>query len=81
MTQLAAILRIADALDHQHKSIIEDLKVKIADDAIEIDVRSLDACLLERWHLQEKGKLFVHTFGRSIRLLVNGKTGEAIENL
>ena len=81
VTKLAAILRIADALDHQHKSIIEDLKVKISDDAIEIDVRSLDACLLERWHLQEKGKLFVHTFGRSIRLLVNGKTGEEIDDL
>ena len=79
VTRLAAILRIADALDHQHKSIVEDLRVKIFDDAIEIDVRSFDDCLLERWHLQEKGELFVHTFGRSIRLLVNGKAGERID--
>ena len=79
VTRLAAILRIADALDHQHKSIVEDLKVKIFDDAIEINVRSFDDCLLERWHLQEKGELFVHTFGRSIRLLVNGKAGERID--
>ncbi len=79
VTKLAAILRVADALDHQHKSIVEGLKVKILDDAIEIDVKSLDKCLLERWHLQEKGQLFTHTFGRSIRLLVNGKTGEEID--
>ncbi|MCZ6680179.1 MAG: HD domain-containing protein, partial [Candidatus Poribacteria bacterium] len=77
VTKLAGILRIADALDHQHKSVIEDLKVKVLDHAVEIDVRSLDDCLLERWHLQEKGKLFVYAFERSIRLLVNGQAGDA----
>jgi exopolyphosphatase/guanosine-5'-triphosphate,3'-diphosphate pyrophosphatase len=79
VTKLAAILRIADALDHQHKSVVQDLKVNMLDDAIEIDVQSLDACLLENWHLQEKGKLFTHTFGHAIRLLVNGKPVEAID--
>ena len=28
-------------------------------------------CLLERWPLDEKGRLFEATFGRSIELLVN----------
>ncbi len=81
VTKLAAILRVADALDHQHKSVVEDLRVKILNDAIEIDIRSLDACLLERWHLQEKGQLFTRTFGRSIRLLVNGRTGENVDSI
>ena len=28
-------------------------------------------CLLERWHLDEKGRLFQETFGSTIELLVN----------
>ena len=76
VTKLAAILRVADALDRQHKSVVETLKVKILDGVIEIDLRSLDACLLEQWHLEEKGQLFTHAFGYSIRVLVNGRKGE-----
>ena len=79
MTKLAAILRIADALDRQHKSLVEDLWVKILDDVIEIDVRSFSDCILERWHLKEKGQLFTHTFGYSIDLLVNGKIGKDLK--
>ena len=79
VTKLAAILRIADALDHQHKSVVQSVKVNILDEAIEIDAQSLDACLLENWHLQEKGRLFTHTFGLAIRLLVNGKPGDPID--
>ena len=79
VTKLAAILRIADALDHQHKSVVQSVKVNIHDDAIEIDAQSFDACLLENWHLQEKGRLFTHTFGLAIRLLVNGKPGDPID--
>ena len=79
VTKLAAMLRIADALDHQHKSVVQRVKVVIRDDAIDIDAQSFDACLLENWHLQEKGRLFTHTFGLAIRLLVNGKPGEPID--
>ncbi len=79
VTKLAAILRIADALDHQHKSVVQSVKVNIHDDTIEVDAQSLDACLLENWHLQEKGRLFTHTFGLAIRLLVNGKPGDPID--
>lgn len=78
VTKLAAILRIADALDHQHKSVVQGVKVNIRDDAIEIDAQSLDACLLENWHLQEKGRLFTHTFGLAVRLLVNGQPADPI---
>ncbi len=76
--KLAAILRIADALDHQHKSVVQGVKVNIREAAIEIDAQSLDACLLENWHLQEKGRLFTHTFGLAVRLLVNGRPADPI---
>ena len=79
VTKLAAILRIADALDHQHKSVVQRVKVNIHADSIEIDAQSLDACLLENWHLHEKGRLFTHTFGLAIRLLVNGQPGDPID--
>ena len=78
VTKLAAILRIADALDHQHKALVEGVKIYLRDDAVQLDIHSLDACLLERWHLREKGQLFTRTFGRAIQVLHNGKPADAV---
>lgn len=73
VTRLAAILRIADALDHEHRSTVEDLKVSVFGNSIQIDLQSLGPCLLERWQLEQKGRLFQETFDRSITVLLNGK--------
>ena len=71
VVKLAAILRVADALDHEHRSVVDDLKVSIHRRSVTIDLQSMGPCLLERWHLDEKGRLFQETFGRTIELLVN----------
>ena len=71
VVKLAAILRVADALDHEHRSVVDDLKVSIHRRSVTIDLQSMGPCLLERWHLDEKGRLFQETFGRTIALLVN----------
>ena len=71
VVKLAAILRVADALDHEHRSVVDDLKVSIHRRSVTIDLQSMGPCLLERWHLDEKGRLFQETFGSTIELLVN----------
>ncbi len=68
---MTAILRVADALDHEHRSTVDDLKVRIQRRSVTIDLQSMGPCLLERWHMDEKGRLFQETFGRNIELLVN----------
>ncbi len=73
VTKLAAILRVADALDHEHRSVVDDLKVAVHRRSVTIDLQSMGRCLLERWHLDEKGRLFEATFGRGIALRVNGR--------
>lgn len=76
VTRLAAILRVADALDHEHRSAVEALKVSMLGNNIQVDLQSLGPCLLERWQLEQKGRLFHETFGRSIVVLLNGKKDE-----
>ncbi|MCY4486217.1 MAG: Ppx/GppA phosphatase family protein [Deltaproteobacteria bacterium] len=71
--KLAAILRVADALDHEHRSTVNDLKVRIQRRSVTIDLQSMGPCLLERWQMDEKARLFQEVFGRSIELLVNGR--------
>ena len=73
VVKLAAILRVADALDHEHRSTVDDVKIRIQRRSVTIDLQSMGPCLLERWHLDEKGRLFEETFGRGIELLVNGR--------
>lgn len=72
VVKLAAILRVADAMDHEHRSVVDDLKIAVRQRTLTIDLQSMGPCLLERWHLDEKGRLFEATFDRSIQLLVNG---------
>lgn len=72
VVKLAALLRVADALDHEHRSVVDDLEVRIRRRSVTIDLQSMGPCLLESWRLREKGRLFEATFGRSIELLVNG---------
>ena len=67
----ARLLRVADALDHEHRSVVDDLTVSIHRRSVTIDLQSMGPCLLERWHLDEKGRLFQETFGKTIELLVN----------
>lgn len=71
--RLAAILRVADALDRQHAAAIQSLQVKIREDAVELrpilGPQQQSRLTLERRAVEEKGALFAQVFGKPVHLL------------
>jgi exopolyphosphatase/guanosine-5'-triphosphate,3'-diphosphate pyrophosphatase len=70
--RLAALLRLADALDRQHASVVRGVSVKIREDSVELrpilagDPRT--RLTLEAKAVEEKGAMFWQLFGRQPRL-------------
>ena len=73
LERLAAILRIADALDRQHAGVISSVSVKISEGIVEIrPILSGDPrtrLTLEARAVEEKGAMFAQLFGRTPRLV------------
>jgi exopolyphosphatase/guanosine-5'-triphosphate,3'-diphosphate pyrophosphatase len=67
--KLAAILRVADALDRGHAQRIKDIKVEQREDAILITVMGSHDLTLERLGLEEKSDMFQDVFGYKVILL------------
>ncbi|MEO6696229.1 MAG: Ppx/GppA phosphatase family protein [Ignavibacteria bacterium] len=67
--KLSGILRIADALDRSHRSIVNDLDISIAEKTLEI---KLKACTeepsLEIWGANVRKALFEESFGYSVKI-------------
>ncbi len=72
--RLAAMLRIADALDRQHAGVVRDVTVRIKEETVELrpilggDPRT--RLTLEAKAVEEKGSLFAQLFGKAPRLIV-----------
>jgi exopolyphosphatase / guanosine-5'-triphosphate,3'-diphosphate pyrophosphatase len=66
--RLAAILRIADALDKEHREKIRRIEVRHRDGRIELAAGGNGDLLLERWALEKKGDLFRRVFGVEVTL-------------
>jgi exopolyphosphatase/guanosine-5'-triphosphate,3'-diphosphate pyrophosphatase len=66
--KLAALLRLADALDRDHEGHVRGLRCEIGDD----EVRVVAICSREaetmRWRLEERADLFAEVFGREVKL-------------
>lgn len=79
--RLAAILRVADALDREHLQRVSDLRARRGDPGdgeVVLEVTATGDLLLERWALEKKGlSFFREAFGRSLRLeqLEEAETG------
>jgi exopolyphosphatase / guanosine-5'-triphosphate,3'-diphosphate pyrophosphatase len=66
---LSGILRIADALDRSHKSIVNDLDINIKDKTFEITLKSCKAePSLEIWGANIRKGLFEESFGYDVRI-------------
>lgn len=65
--RLAALLRLADALDRQHSSLLRGVEVRIADDRLELTAKLDDDAdtrlTLEADAVTAKGNLFTNLFG------------------
>ena len=60
---LAAILRVADALDHDHKQHLLAVKAKAGDSKLRLKVRARGDVTLDAWALENKGDLMREEFG------------------
>ena len=63
IAKLAAILRLADALDSGHKQKITDLEVQLDESQLFLIVTTAKDIMLEQWSLARKGQLFRDVFG------------------
>lgn len=68
VSKLAALLRVADALDRSHTQRIRDPKLKLKSDRLQIGVPDLHKCAVEEIALREKSKLFEQVYGRKVVL-------------
>jgi exopolyphosphatase/guanosine-5'-triphosphate,3'-diphosphate pyrophosphatase len=65
-TRLAAILRIADALDRTHVQSVEGVEAKAGPEQVRLKLECNGDCLLERWALSQKKGLFEKVFARAV---------------
>lgn len=66
VTRLAALLRLADALDREHAQAVSAVWVDRTDDAIRLDLVGRGDLALERWAIERKKGLFEETFGTTV---------------
>jgi exopolyphosphatase/guanosine-5'-triphosphate,3'-diphosphate pyrophosphatase len=73
VAKLAAILRVADALDREHPSRIARIEVVLGRQACEIRPTfasgSEPNVALERWSVEQKGLLWKEVFGTAVKLV------------
>jgi exopolyphosphatase/guanosine-5'-triphosphate,3'-diphosphate pyrophosphatase len=60
---LAAILRVADALDHDHKQRVNAVRAKERGSELKLRVSTRGDVSLDAWSLKDKGDLFENQFG------------------
>ena len=65
-TRLAAILRIADALDRTHLQSVEGVEAAAEPEQVRLKLECNGDCLLERWALSQKKGLFEKVFARTV---------------
>ncbi len=66
--KLAALLRLADALDREHRSKVRRVAVDIGKHAVTLRVRAEGDLSLERWTVGRKSPLFEQVFRRKLVL-------------
>ena len=69
---LAGMLRIADALDKEHRQKIQAVTVVRTATGIQIRARGAEEVLLEQWALRKKDDLFREAFGLDVELTRDG---------
>jgi len=63
VSKLAAILRLADAMDNEHASKVESFSVDYKKPKFAIHLKGEGDLLLEKWALMKKAEMFEEVFG------------------
>ncbi len=66
VSKMAAILRVADALDRNHMQQVRDLRFTREDGQLLVWVRDVEDLTLERLALREKGSMFEEIYGLNV---------------
>ena len=66
--KLSALLRVADALDKEHRQKIARIEVTVGDGEVRIRAADAEEVLLEQWALKKKDEIFREVFGVSVTL-------------
>ena len=68
ISKLAALLRVADALDQGHQQRIREVRCKRGDEELTLQVAASGDLILEARSLEAKGDLFEEIYGLGVRL-------------
>jgi exopolyphosphatase/guanosine-5'-triphosphate,3'-diphosphate pyrophosphatase len=66
VNKLAALLRIANALDAEHSQKVQDLKVRAVDGGWVLEVQGIGDLAMERMTVDARADLFQDVFGRAL---------------
>lgn len=69
--KLAAILRVADALDREHLQRLTEVRTEIDDGVLRLVLDARGDLLLEHWALRKKGRMFTSVFGLSLETVLS----------
>ncbi len=72
VSRLAAILRLADSLDREHRQKVVGLNATLRRGALELATAARGDLMLERWAVENKGAMFREVYGLEVRLLDEG---------
>jgi exopolyphosphatase / guanosine-5'-triphosphate,3'-diphosphate pyrophosphatase len=71
--KVAAILRVANALDAEHLQKVEHLRLHLSDDAWTLEVEGAGDVTMERLAFLSRSDLFTETFGRKVGFRQSGE--------
>lgn len=71
--QLAALLRLADALDYSHTGAIGKLEARLDGDTLVVKVKSALGCSAELHRLESKAELFRQVYEKEVRWQCKGQ--------
>jgi exopolyphosphatase/guanosine-5'-triphosphate,3'-diphosphate pyrophosphatase len=74
VSRLAAIVRIADGLDREHRQTVQTVRVRQADATVTLELHGTGDMLLEGWAVQRKAGLFEKLFSVKLRIREEGRT-------
>jgi exopolyphosphatase/guanosine-5'-triphosphate,3'-diphosphate pyrophosphatase len=75
VTKLAAILRLADALDREHGGQVQAIRVRLEPGRLTLELVGDGDLLLEQWALQKKSALFARVFRVKVRAALGRARG------
>jgi len=66
--RLAGLLRLADALDREHRQVVRSVRARVRKDALELQVEGSGDLCLERWAVARKGGYLATLFNLALRV-------------